>query len=43
MEALEKSLLDMQSGVEKASNIMNELNTKFASSDAKHIGNNSSI
>lgn len=43
MEALEKSLLDMQSGVEKASNMMNELNTKFATDEAKHIGNNSSI
>lgn len=43
MDALEKSLLDMQSGVEKASSIMNELNTKFATDEAKHIGNNSSI
>jgi SpoVK/Ycf46/Vps4 family AAA+-type ATPase len=33
MDALEKSLLDMQSGVEKASNMMNELNTKFATED----------
>ncbi len=43
MDALEKSLLDMQSGVEKAANIMKDLDTKFATDEAKNIGNNASI
>ena len=43
IDLLEKSLLDMQSGVEKASNIMNSLNEKFATDEAKNIGNNASI
>lgn len=48
MDALEKSLLDMQSWVEKAWNLMNELNTKFAiddktSSDRGNINLGSSV
>ena len=43
MDALERSLLDMQSGVEKAANIMKDLDTKFATDEAKNIGNNASI
>lgn len=38
MEALEQSLLDMQSGVDKASKLMNDLNTNFATDDAMAIG-----
>lgn len=43
VDLLEKSLLEMQSGVEKASNMMNAFNEKFATDEAKNIGNNISI
>lgn len=43
VDLLEKSLLEMQSGVEKASSMMNTFNDKFATDEAKNIGNNSSI
>ncbi len=43
VDLLEKSLLEMQSGVEKASSMMNTFNEKFATDEAKNIGNNSSI
>lgn len=43
VDLLEKSLLEMQSGVEKASSMMNSLNEKFATDEAKNIGNNASI
>lgn len=43
VDLLEKSLLEMQSGVEKASTLMNSLNEKFATDEAKNIGNNISI
>jgi len=33
----------MQSGVEKASNMMTAFNEKFATDEAKNIGNNASI
>jgi len=33
----------MQKGVEKASDMMNTLNEKFATDEAKNIGNNQSI
>ncbi len=40
---LESSLIDMQSGVEKAANMMKDFDTKFATDTAKNIGNNTSI
>ena len=43
VDLLEKSILEMQSGVEKASTLMNSLNEKFATDEAKNIGNNISI
>lgn len=43
VDLLEKSLLEMQSGVEKASDLMNSFNEKFATDEAKNIGNNASI
>lgn len=41
MDALEKSLLDMQSWVNQASKIMNELNTNFATDNATQTGKES--
>jgi SpoVK/Ycf46/Vps4 family AAA+-type ATPase len=43
VDLLEKSIFEMQSGVEKASTLMNSLNEKFATDEAKNIGNNPSI
>ncbi len=43
MDALEKSLLDMQSSVEQASGIMKWFEGKFATDEAKDIGNSASI
>ncbi|NRH21201.1 ATP-binding protein [Candidatus Gracilibacteria bacterium] len=43
VDLLEKSLLEMQSGVEKASSMMNTFNEKFATDEAKNIGNNASV
>ena len=39
VDLLEKSLLEMQAGVEKASNMMNSLNEKFATDEAKNTWN----
>ena len=38
VDLLEKSLLEMQTGVEKASNMMNTFNEKFATDEAKNTG-----
>ncbi len=43
MEVLEKSLLEMQSWVEKASGTMKEFEGKFATEEAKNIGKSASI
>ncbi len=40
IDFLESSLIEMQSGAEKAANMMNELHTKFATDEAMHTGNN---